>query len=94
MPDGEGDPEPAEPAAAGVGVAVTVTEMVTGEQDGQVGHADEPASPAAGTTGLETLGEPVVPASAGTGTTGTEGAMTATGELDGEGVAMTGGPTK
>lgn len=105
LPDGEEDPEPAaspmageletgepaEPAAAGVGVAVTVTETVTGEQDGQVGHADEPASPATGTAGLETLGEPVVPACAGTGTAGTETAAT---ELDGEGVAMTGGPTK
>ena len=86
--------EPAEPAAAGVGVAVTVTETVTGEQDGQVGHADEPASPTAGTAGLETLGTPVVPACAGTGAAGTEGAMTAATELDGEGVAMTGGPTK
>lgn len=41
--------EPVEPAAAGVGVAVTVTKTVTGEQDGQVGHADAPACPKAGT---------------------------------------------
>lgn len=113
LPDGEEDPDPAAsatagvlaagelPAAAGVGVAVTVTEMVTGEQDGQVGHADEPAaaggattaaSPGAGTTGGETAGRPVVPACAGTGTAGTTGGTTAA--ADGEGVAMTGGPTK
>lgn len=68
--------------------------MVTGEQDGQVGHAELAASPAttgagtageletpgAGATGTGTLGELVEPACPGTGTTG----------VDDEGVAMTG----
>lgn len=75
--------------------------MVTGVQDGHVGHADAPACPGAGigmpvepagagtgTTGMGTLGELVEPACPGAGTTGTDG------EADGEGVAKTGGPTK
>ena len=43
--------------------------MVTGEQDGQVGHADAPASCGAG---IGTLGAPVEPACAGTGRPGTD----------------------
>lgn len=112
LPDGELDPELpdspsagelesgglAEPTAAGVGVAVTVTETVTDEHDGQVGHAaDEPASPGAGTAGTagaDTDGT-AEPACTGTPTAGTEtaGVLTAATGLDGEGVAMTGGPT-
>lgn len=83
----------AEPTGAGVGVAVTVTETVTGEHDGQVGHAaDEPASPGTRAAGTDGTAEP---ACAGTGTTGEEtaGVATARTELDGDGVAMTGGPT-
>ena len=78
---------------------------MTGEQDGQVGHADEPATPGParelGITGIGTLGEPVAPACPGTGTTGElvvpacPGTGTAgVADADGEGVAMTGGPTK
>ena len=86
LPEGEPDPlpegepelepelgEPVEPAAAGTGVAVTVWVTVTGEQTGQVGPVDAPASPGeageepAG-TGAGMTGELEAPA---TGTTGT-----------------------
>lgn len=79
--------------------------MVTGVQDGQVGHADAPTS--AGTAGeLEAAGT----GTTGTGTTGAgvpgagAGALgepdapacpgTGTTGLDGDGVAITGGLTK
>lgn len=88
--DGDPEPElepelgePVEPAAAAVGVAVTVTKTVTGEQDGQVGHADAPDWPRAGTPEAAPWGEPLAPACPRAGT----------GELDGDEPAETGGPT-